>query len=239
MEPLHDRKKHFAIDVQGSKNVFDIANQTSSVQQFIQFSSTSAYGAWPEKKWLTETDDLRPRDYRYGQHKKIIEEYYLKEKTKMNLVILRMCTAVGPLYHKKGGVISLLHNAPFMLKLNNRYCELQFIHEDDLTVLIHLIMSDSDISGIFNLTPDSYATTKQLAKTNMFIPLSLPFMRFLIGILWELRLVTIRPAAMTLSTYGIVASPHKLMSRYNYTFKYSTLQAVRETFTERKRLGTL
>ena len=75
MEPLHDVKKEYEIDVIGSMNTIEIANKTKSVKQFILFSSASAYGAWPENKlWIKEYQPLRPRDYRYGINKKKVEE---------------------------------------------------------------------------------------------------------------------------------------------------------------------
>jgi len=242
MEPIHDQKKNYGIDVIGSQNVLEIANVTRSVKQFVLFSSASAYGARSDNKlWIAEEQSLRPRDYRYGIHKKIVEEHYNHYAKRKNLktVILRMCTAIGPSYHKKGGVVSLLANAPIFFRLNGRYCEIQFLHEDDLTALLDLIVKDAKVEGTFNLAPDSFSTTKELATSNIFVPLRLGFMRVVIALLWKLHLSSVMPAAMTLSTYGIVVSPEKLMKRYGYTFKYSTLEGFRDTVKKRKELGTL
>jgi UDP-glucose 4-epimerase len=242
MDPIHDVKKEYSIDVIGSRNILEIANNTESVKQFIQFSSASAYGGWPNNPlWIKETHELRPRDYRYGINKKIVEKEYLNfdKRKNLNLIILRMCTAMGPLYHKKGGVIAILTNSPLLLKLNNRYCELQFIHEDDLTNLLNLMVNDNQIEGVYNLAPDSYATIKQLAPKKTFIPVPLLLLRGIIGLLWWLRIVTIRPAAMTLSTYGIIIDPKKIVDRYGYKFKYTTLDGFKETVKKRKELGTL
>ena len=174
------------------------------------------------------------------RNKKIIEEYYnnFKKRKNMKLVTVRMCTAIGPLYHKKGGVVSLLANAKIMAKLNNRYCELQFLHEDDLIALMNKIVKDSKIEGTFNLAPDSYSTTKELVFSNKFIPLPLFLIRGIIRILWGLRVVGMRAAAMTLSTYGIIVDPHKLMKRYNYKFKYSTYSGYMDTVKKRRKKGT-
>jgi len=242
MNPIHDQKKNYEIDVLGSENVLGIANATKSVKQLVLFSSASAYGAWPDNKpWITEEQPLRPRDYRYGIHKKLVEEHYNRYAKRKNLktVILRMCTAIGPSYHKKGGVVSLLANAPIFFKLNGRYCEIQFLHEEDLTALMNLIVDDTKIEGTFNLAPDSFSTTKELATSKIFVPLRLDFMRIVIALLWKLHLSSVMPAAMTLSTHGIVVSPEKLMKRYGYTFKYSTLEGFRDTVRKRRELGTL
>jgi UDP-glucose 4-epimerase len=242
MNPIHDVKREHEIDVVGSINVLEIANKTKSVKQFVLFSSASAYGAWPENKlWIKEDQPLKPRDYRYGIDKKKVEEYYNKfEKRKdINLVTLRMCTAIGPLYHKKGGVVSLLINSPFMTKINNRYCELQFLHEDDLNALMNLIINDEKIQGTYNLAPNSYATTKELAPDKFFLRIPLWLMRGIVRVLWVLRIVDIMPSAITLSAYGIIIDPKKLMERYNYKFKYTTLLGFKDTVEKRKAKGSL
>lgn len=240
MDPLHDVKREYQIDVTGSINTLEAAAKCKSVKQFIQFSSASAYGAWPDNRlWIKEEQKLRPRDYRYGINKKIVEVYYNTSPKDFKMVILRMCTAIGPSYHKKGGVVSLLVKAPILTKFNGRYCELQFLHEDDLTGLIELIVKDKKIEGTFNFSPDSYATTRQLAPNKFFLYVPLWLMRGIIRILWALRLSSVRPAAITLSTYGIIADPKKLMQRYKYKFKYSTLSGFKDTVKKRKANGTL
>jgi len=242
MNPIHNKKKNYQIDVDGSKNVLQAANNTLSVHQIILLSSASAYGARPDNQlWIDEETPLRPGDYRYGIHKKYVEKYFQDYSIRNNLrlVILRMCTAIGSSYHKKGGVLSVIANAPLLPKFNNRYCELQFIHEDDLTALFSLIVYDSSIKGIYNLAPDSYATLKELAPDKRFLSLPLPLARGIMHILWWLRLSNSMPSAMTLSTYGIIINPEKLMTRYSYRFSYSTREAFEDTLRKRKEMGTL
>lgn len=242
MNPLHNVKREYEIDVEGSKNVFKAAIGNNSVKQFIQMSSTSAYGGWPDNKlWLKEDAPLRPRGYRYGINKKEVEEYmeYFRRRIKLKLVILRMCTAVGPSYHKKGGVVSLLAKSPVLTKISNRYAEVQFIHEDDLTAIFDLILRDPKIEGTYNLAPDSYARTRALSKARVAVPVPLFLMKGITSILWSLHLASMRAPAIELSTYGIVADPRKLMKRLNYKFKYSTKEAYFEVVEKRKKKGTL
>ncbi|MFW3146905.1 MAG: NAD-dependent epimerase/dehydratase family protein [Thermoplasmatota archaeon] len=242
MNPLHNVKREHEIDVEGSKNVFKAAIGTKSVGQFIQMSSTSAYGAWPDNKlWISEEAPLRPRGYRYGINKREVEEYmnYFGSRTKLKLVILRMCTAVGPSYHKKGGVVSLLAKTPVLTKISNRYAEVQFIHEDDLTAIFDLILRDPSLEGTFNLAPDSYATTRELSKAKLAVPVPLFLMKAATSVLWSLHIASMRAPAIELSTYGIVADPNKLMKRLNYRFKYGTKEAYFRAVEERKSRGTL
>jgi len=238
MKPLHDKKREYEIDVQGSQNVINISNETSSVKQFILFSSTSAYGGWPDNKlWIRETDPLRPGDYRYGINKKKIEEFLnsLKKKKDLRFVIVRMCTVIGASEHKKGGLLRLIAKSPFLVKYNNKSCDVQFLHEDDLTSLVYLIINDKEIKGTYNLAPDSYSPVTHLVPDRKFINLSLGFMKIITGILWYLRISGFRPPAIQLSAYGIVADPCKIMKRYNYTFKYTTLTGFRQVVEEMKK----
>ncbi|MBN1390978.1 MAG: NAD-dependent epimerase/dehydratase family protein [Candidatus Thermoplasmatota archaeon] len=242
MNPLHDVRREYEIDVVGSRNVFEAAMGTESVGQFIGMSSTSAYGGWPDNKlWIKEGAPLRPRGYRYGINKKEIEEYMngSRDRAGFKLVILRMCTAVGPSYHKKGGVVSLLAKTPVLTKFNNRYTEVQFIHEEDLTAVFDLILKDPDIEGTFNLAPDSYETTRELSKAKVSIPVPLFLMKGITSVLWTLHLASMRAPAIELSTYGIVADPKKLMKRLNFRFRYGTKEAYFHTVEERRNRGTL
>lgn len=242
MNPIHDARREHEIDVEGSVNVLEECDRRASVRQLVLLSSTSAYGAWPDRPpWITEDAPLRPRDYRYGQHKKEVEERYAARARRgsLRLVVLRMCTAVGGTYHKAGGVVALLANAPFLPRFEGRHCELQFIHEDDLTVLLDRIVHDEEVEGTFNLAPDSFATTRELVPGRRFVPVPLRLARGLAWVLWKLHLAEVMPSAIDLSTWGIVADPAKLMERYRYAFKYGTLEAFREAVRARRENGTL
>jgi len=242
MNPIHDVHREFDIDVNGSKHVFDAATSIKSVVQFIQMSSTSAYGGWPNNElWIKEDAPLRPRGYRYGINKKEVEEYMDShpERDNLKLVVLRMCTAVGSSYHKKGGVVSLLAKTPVITAINNRYAEVQFIHEDDLTEIFDLILEDGKIEGTFNLAPDSYSTTRRLSKAKIVVPVPLFLMKAITSILWAIGLSSMRAPAIDLSTYGIVADPAKLKKNLDYEFNYTTKDAFEQTVRERRKKGTL
>lgn len=235
MNSLHNVKREYEIDVLGSINVFKAAKKAKSVKQFINLSSASAYGARANnKKWITEEQELRPGDYSYGVNKKKIEEIYNNLDANFKVVNLRMCKVAGPLYNKVDGIISKLHNSPFLLKLSDKDRELQFIHEEDLTSIFDLIVNDKKIEGTYNLAPDSFSTIKELVPDKRFISLPFWLVRSATSIFWKLRLSKVEPSMVNLSTYGIVISPKKLMDRYNYKFKHSTLEGFKDTIAKIK-----
>lgn len=240
MNPQHNKKYEYDVDVNGSKYCFDAANETKTVKQFVVFSSASIYGGHKNNKdWLKETDRTRPRDWVYAQNKKVIENYYNKTKTRMKVVILRMCTAVGPSYYKKGGVVSSVTKAPFFPLINGEDPKLQFIHEDDVNNLLDKIVNDKNVKGTFNLAPDSYATLKELAGKKLFIPIPNILFYPIIWLLWNLRISPLSPTSINLMMYGIVVDPGKLMKRYSYKFKFSTKESFKDAVEKRRKAGTL
>lgn len=232
MKSIHDKKKEHDIDVNGTVNVMAEANSTKSVRQFLEFSSASAYGAYKYNAlWITENQPLNPGRYRYGIFKKEAEEKLasFKKRPGLKLVTVRMCTAVGPDEHKKGGLVELVVKAPFLLKFGGKYCDVQFIHQHDLQKLTVKILADKTIQGVYNLAQDSYCSIKDLVPGKKFINLPVIAAEIFAGIAWHLRLSNIHPASIKLSAYGIVISPKKLIKRMNYKFKYSSLSAFKNS----------
>jgi UDP-glucose 4-epimerase len=228
---LRDQKEEYENDVVGTKNILDIADRLKSVKQFIFFSSASAYGAWSDNYlWMPEDQELRPGEYRYGLNKKRVEEllnqYISKDGIKIN--ILRVCTVVGPHYDKKRSAVSMLIKFPFMMKVSQS-CELQLLHEEDLFSMMDLILDDQTISGTYNIAPDDYATVKELIPDKPFYPVPIKLIKVIFGILWNVRIINLHPSCLNASRYGIVIDPSKFVKRYDYQYKYSTIEAFKET----------
>ena len=224
---IRDRHKEHEIDVGGSTNILDICDKTKSVKQLIFSSSTTIYGAHKDNpEWISETDPIRPGEYRYGLNKKIIEELFSTTPVREDLhrVFCRICLVTGPTYSKPATIISILLKINWLPKfvMDNR---VQFIHTDDLTALMHLILSDENITGVFNVAPDNYSTIKDLVPEKKFIWIPLPVVTAALGLLWRLKFTNVSPGGIKASLYPIVLNPARIISRYNYKFRYSTAEA--------------
>ncbi len=224
---IRDRQLEYQIDVGGSENILDICNRTTSVKQLIFSSSATIYGAHRDNpEWIGETDPVRPGKYVYGLNKKHIEELLMNSPVRADLqrVLCRICTVIGPTYNKPATIVSMLLKIGWLPSFtkNNR---VQFIHTDDLTELIRLILRDDEIAGIYNLAPDSYSTIKDLVPGKKFIWIPLGLVRLVISILWPLKLLNLEPAGVNASIYPIVIDPKKIIERFNYKFRYSSDQA--------------
>lgn len=244
MDPVHDKKFEYDVDVMGSKYVFELANETPGVKQFILMSSASAYGAWPDNpEWIEEDRVFKPRDYNYGIYKKEVEAYYhqFKKRPDMKLVTFRMCTAVGPSYYKPGGVVSSVYKTPFLINIKGGDMRLQFIHEEDVINIFDKIVHNDTVEDTFNLAPDSYTSTRELGKIfkKKLLPTPLWLLRAIFRMVWNLHLAELTPAMARLMAHGIIVSPKKLMKYLNYEFKHSTKSAFLDAIESRKQNGTL
>ncbi len=224
---IRDRQLEYQIDVGGSAYILDICNRTSSVKQLVFSSSATIYGAHRDNpEWISETDPVRPGKYVYGLNKKHIEEMFMNSPVREDLhrVLCRICTVIGPTYNKPATIVSMLLKVGWLPSFtrNNR---VQFIHTDDLAELIYLILKDDEITGIYNLAPDSYSAITDLMPGKKYIWIPLGLVRLFISILWPLRLLNLEPAGVNASIYPIVIDPKKIISRYNYKFRYSSDQA--------------
>jgi UDP-glucose 4-epimerase len=228
---IRNRQLEYENDVTGSENVLRKANDTSSVRQFVYFSSGAAYGGRRENRpWLTEDKPLKPGRYRYGLNKKIIEGKITDARLRPDLqkVILRICTVVGPSYDKDRSVVSLLIKFPYMLKIckNNM---MQFLHEDDMVQLINKIIDDREIGGVYNIASDTAVKITDLVPSKKYINVPCWLLKVIFSILWNLRLLNLQPASVSYSMYPVVLDPSKLVKRYDYSFQYTTQEAFEET----------
>jgi UDP-glucose 4-epimerase len=232
MAPQHDRAFEYDVDVNGSKNIFTIANATPSVRQFIHFSSVSIYGGWPDVPlWIDENYPRQPREWYYAINKKEIEDYYFSAPKNFKLVNFRMCTACGNSYWRNDGLVNIITKTPLGLLLDGKPLLVQFIHEADVTLLVELIINDPEIEGVYNLAPDSYAAEKDLSPNfRLFLPFPKFLFKAIISLLWNLRLIPVSPTSVDLTAHSIIMSPAKLQARYDYKFLYTTREAVLDDY---------
>jgi UDP-glucose 4-epimerase len=227
---VRDRQKEFDIDVVGSKNVLEISNETPSVRQLVFSSSALAYGGNKDNpSWLDETHPLRPGKLRYGLNKKIIERIYteasIREDLKMN--IIRVCTVVGPNFAKPASVVYILLKwswLPGFCKEN----KVQFLHTEDFISLIDLIINDDQIKGIYNIATDTYSVVKELFPDKQYFKLPVFFVTGFLSVIYNLKIMNLQPSGINSSLYPIILDPAKIVTKYNYKFRFTSSQAFTE-----------
>jgi nucleoside-diphosphate-sugar epimerase len=179
---------------------------------------------------LKESEPLKPDNYRYGMNKKLVEDNYtnIPVREDLQIILLRLCLVLGPTFDKTKSAVSILIKLPFLPKFTME-TKLQFIHSDDLVSLIGLILEDKEIRGIYNLAPDSYAVVKEIAPDKRFVGIPLFMIKGFLWFCWHLKIMDLQPASVTTSFYPIILDSTKIISRYSYSFKYSSREAFEKT----------
>lgn len=228
---VRNRSLEYEIDINGSDNILEICNITPSVKQLIFSSSSAAYGGKKDNPlWMKESEPLLPDNYRYGMNKKIVEDRYINMSVRddLHLVILRLCLVTGPIFDKPKSAVSILLKFPFLPRFTKE-TKLQFIHSEDMTALIELIMKDKEIKGIYNLVPDSYTVVKDIVPEKRFVWIPFFLIKAFLWICWHLKIMNIQPASGINSFYPTIVDSSRLISRYDYKFKYSSKEAFLDT----------
>lgn len=228
---VRDRRREYEIDVGGSINVLEISNETLSVRRLIYSSSAAIYGAGNHNGlWISEKEPVDPGRYRYGVNKKLIEEAFFsaKRRADLQIVSLRVCTVVGPLYFKTRSVVSILIKMPF-LPGSFRKKKVQFMHEEDFVRIMREIISDNEIEGIFNLAADSFSVVGEVVPEKRYINIPVTGLKPLLWVLWNLRILNLQPVSLRYCLYPVLIDPAKLAGRYRYTFRYSSSESFADT----------
>lgn len=175
-----EHEKQWRWNVEGSKNVFDLAFSLPSVEKIIYTSTASSYGAFKSNSIehrFKEEEPFREKEYLYGIEKKVteknLEERYESSKEDGNtpeVTVLRLAAVTGPKgrssTHKFGLMPALSKRLPkgFVYRMvsamitfipaTSGWCR-QFVHEDDVADIISFFTfkEKEDAYEVFNVAP--------------------------------------------------------------------------------------
>lgn len=228
---IRNRSKEYKIDILGSENILDTSDKTNSVEQLVFSSSALAYGGNkhnPER--MDETCLLNPGKYRYGENKKRVEKIFTTKPVRkdLNLTLIRICNVVGPSFNKPGSIVSLLLKWSWLPEFC-RETRIQFLHEEDFVSVLHLVINDKRINGVFNLAPDKYVTVKDLVPGTRYFRVPVILTKLLLSILWGLRLINFQPAGINCAIYPLILDSSKICRRFSFKFSYTSKEAFEST----------
>lgn len=224
---LHDKKKAWDININGSKNVFN-ACVKNKVKKVIYTSSATAYGAHADNPiGLTEDSPLRGNKDSYYSYAKVqvenfVTDFFAKHPD-IALVVLRVGLGVGP---NINNMFSDFWSRKFYGFLMGRHPHLQLIHEDDLAQALYLAHK-KNISGIFNVAADDSLAVRWIFKKAgvKLIDLPVPVMKFLANVAFALHLETVSQGWVSLSEYTIHTSSEKFKKATGWKPKYTSKAA--------------
>ena len=232
INPVHNPKKAYQIDIEGTRNALKQA-QDANIDYFLHTSSTLAYGAHPDNSYpLTESDPLRGnKNFHYAYHKALaegdIDEFLERNPTKMKIGRIRPSAILSN--DLKNFVSEILRGGWrtfFLMPYPQKDTHIQFLHLED-ALLGFKSMLDQRLEGAYNICPDTDVMVGQipgiLKGRGVRVPLRI--LKGLLWVQWKLRVSQAPPSYLDFVAYPFVASNNR-MKKLGYNPKYSTEDAL-------------
>lgn len=230
VDPIHDEKEMYDINVNGTLNILGIC-QRLGIRQVIAASSASAYGAYADnREFLREDDPIRvfPRSFSYAHHKGINEGHF-KDFAARNpgviLNIIRPCIVYGP--NVDNYLSRFWKKLPVVMLLNGNDTPWQFVHEEDVASLIVRLM-EVKVPGAFNVAPPDTVRHSEIArmigKPAVKVPLGLA--KALAGVLWRLKYLENPPGALDYIAFPWTVDTGRARSDLGFQCRYGTRETI-------------
>jgi UDP-glucose 4-epimerase len=229
LNPSHDERLMYDIDVNGTHNVLEAAGDAGT-QQVLVTSSASAYGAFPDNPVpLTEDDPVRGvAGFSYARDKteadRLCQLWAAKYPDRV-MTIVRPPIVFGP--NVDNYLVRLWTKPPFTIDVGNLDNRIQFVHEDDLVDALAALLLGRH-AGAFNVAADGEMTLRECAELvgTPIRRLPLRAYRGMAKAAWRLRASEVPPGQLEFAIYPWIVSTEKLKRTVGWTPRHS----VRETF---------
>ena len=231
LRPARDESLAADININATGRLLEDC-EAAGVGQFVYLSSTTVYGAGPERnRPAVEEDPVNPvRGFQYSEHKAAAERLILdhsRRNPNMRACILRGCVTMA------AGAENFITQAfarrvlPVPAGANP---EMQFLHLDDYTAIVETALTKR-ANGIFNIAGNGTLRWRDLVRTAgaMALPLPAPILKGLTGLTWRLGLQNYsKPAGLNFIQYPWLASTEKVRSELGWQPTHSS----RDAFTD-------
>jgi len=231
--PIHNRKRHRQVDVEGSTGFFQAA-AAAGLKRVVYTSSTTAYTGKgnPETPLREEMEVEGTPRYLYSRHKAEVDRIaqdFGRRHPEIQVLILRPCIVLGP--HIKNVVSEMTdwpwRRFPWMVCVAGADPPMQFLSEEDACeILYHSVKSD--LRGTINCAGDGVLRVSELMHRLGKRPLPLPssVVYPLAGLLWHLRLLPFPSGTLDMIRYPWVADNSRLKSEVGYQPRLTSFEAL-------------
>ena len=206
------------------------ACHAAKVSNFIYLSSHTIYGAHRDNPIpITEEAPLRPSpDFQYSHDKALCEgvvQEFAGENPKVSVTVLRSCVVMGP---GADNFVTRAFFKPILLGVMGYDPPLQFVHEDDLAKLLHLLIMEP-CPGTFNVAGENVIHYTQMARLSqrrlLFLPSAIAYP--LTQMAWNLGIQKDAPAVgLDFIRYPMVVSTGRIKKETGFHFFYTSEEAL-------------
>jgi len=217
------------INVMGTINLAATVQSLPFVRKFVLSSALHVYGADPLDPAVL-TEDIKPRlpaKTKYaGDLAEMESAFHQLARTgrKMVLTLLRFADILGP---KVNNAISRYLRMPVVPTVMGFDPRLQFCHEEDAVAALKRAAL-FDLPGIFNAAGDGVIFLSRAIRLGggVHVPIPPALVSTVFGGLRTLGLADMQPYHLLMLRYGRVVDTKRLKSRFGFTPRYSSVEAV-------------
>jgi UDP-glucose 4-epimerase len=229
LNPSHDEELAYNVDVNGTHNVLEAADEVGTGQVLVTTSGV-AYGAFADNPVpLTEDDPVRGvAGFTYARDKTESDrlcQLWAATHPERVMTIVRPCIVFGP--NVDNYLVRLWTKQPFAVDVGTIDSQIQFVHEDDVVEGITGLLLGRH-AGAFNVAGDGLMTNRECAEL-IGVPirkLPLRVYRGLARVMWKLRQSEVPPGGIEFALHSWLLSNEKLKRTTGWSPKYTS----RETF---------
>ncbi len=217
------------INVMGTINLAATVQSLPFVRKFVLSSAQHVYGADPLDPAVL-TEDIKPRlpaKTKYAGDLAEMESAFnqlARTGRKMVLTLLRFADILGP---KVNNAISRYLRMPVVPTVMGFDPRLQFCHEEDAVAVLKRAAL-FDLPGIFNVAGDGVIFLSRAIRLGggVQVPIAPPLVSTVFAGLRTLGLADMQPYHLLMLRYGRVVDTKRLKSRFGFTPRYSSVEAV-------------
>ncbi len=229
LRPDRDESLAADINVNATGRLLDDC-EAAGVRHFVYLSSTTVYGAGPERnRPALEDDPVSPvRGFQYSEHKAAAERLILehsKRNSNLSACILRGCVIMAAGAENFITQTFARRVLPIPVGADP---EMQFLHVDDYAAVVETALARRAY-GIFNIAGNGTMRWRDLVRTAgaTAMPLPAPFLKGLTGLTWGLRLQNYSKASgLNFIQYPWLASTEKAQIELGWHAAHSAQDAV-------------
>src|ERR671916_32510 len=213
LNPIHDERAMYDVDVNGTHNVLEAAGAAGTPQVLVT-SSATAYGAFPDNP-VPIDEDWPVRgvpDFEYARDKaesdRLCPLWACRHPDRV-MTIVRPCIVFGPTVDNY--ISRTFTTQPFVADFGDGEVPIQFVHEDDVVAALVGLLEGRH-GGEFNVAPDESVSlgecAEQVGLRRLRVP-SRPY-RALAQAVWRLRRVETPSGNLSFVRYPWIVSNEKL-----------------------------
>ena len=223
------------INVMGTINLVATVQSMAFVRKFVLMSGLHVYGADPLDAAVL-TEDTRPRfpaRTRYAGDLHEIENavsHLGRSGRNMLLTCLRVGDIIGPRVNNSMSRYLAMPLVPTVMGFDPR---LQFCHEDDAVGVLKRAALLT-LPGLYNVVGDGVIYLSRILRLGQRfqLPVAAPFLGLVFDALRTFGLTDLQPHHLLLLRYGRVVDNRHLKTRFGYTPRYSTVEAVLDLYSK-------